>query len=70
MNPNLSYTRQTHHSTFKPVMLVVCLVAAGLLAHGVVEQSAATIETRHTGGRTNPWRGLAGCMPTRRGSHR
>jgi hypothetical protein len=62
MNFHNPSTRQTKGLPLKPVLLVICLAAAGLLAHGVIEQNAAPIESRHDGGRVNPWRGLPGCI--------
>ncbi len=46
----------------KPLLLVSALSGAGLLAYGIHAQSALEIESRHDGGRRNPWRGLPGCI--------
>jgi hypothetical protein len=46
----------------KPTLLLSTALGIGVLAYGLHQQAAVVIEPQHVSGRTNPWRGLQGCV--------
>lgn len=48
-------------NVFKPVLMATALAGCGLLGYGVVQFDATPVQAKHDD-RSNPWRGLPGCI--------